>query len=300
MVKEAEADGRKDAVEALRIAWERERRNLDRFQSLLRTKGWPDNAGGAAEASAAGMVRVDTQMEEATGKVRRERARVSSVARIREAIFGMQDGLISTAILVSSVYGATGENAITIIAGLAGGLGGVVSMSAGSFLSSRAEREVKEAEIAREAREFHENPATAVAEMIVILHNEGLSEAAAVLIAETLAQNEEVLLRTMIEKELGLSPEIDTVPWKDAAVMGASFLVGAAVPVVPYVFLHGTVVVVASLFATALGLFAMGAGKTWFTKRNPVRSGLEVLGIGLLAAGLGYALGTIVPGFFGM
>lgn len=300
MIEEAETDGRSEAVDTLRVSWHREQRHLERFRDLLMSKGWDEKVTGPTVETAppANGTFVDTQMEEATRKVHSAKERVASLARIREVIFGMQDGLISTAILVSSVYGATGDNFVTIIAGLAGGLGGVVSMAAGSFLSSRAEREVKEAEIQREARHFHENPAGEVAEMIFILRREGLSEEAAVLVSETLAQNEDVLLRTMIEKELGLSPEVDMVPWKDAIVMGVSFLVGAILPIFPYLFLEGRIVVVVSLVATALGLFAMGAGKTRFTGNNPLTSGLEVLGIGLLAAVLGYVLGAIVPGFF--
>lgn len=235
---------------------------------------------------------------DAASTVGSEKARIASLGRIREVIFGMQDGLISTAILVSSVYGATEDNFLTIVAGLAGGLGGMVSMGTGSLLSSRAEKEFTQAEIRREVNRISSNPEQERNDMVEILRHEGLSEEDAVIVADKLIRSPNVFVRTMIEKELGLSPDEATVPWKDAAVMSASFLLGAAVPIAPYVFLDGGIVVALSLVGTGVALFAMGVGKTALTKRNPVRSGAEILVIGLLAAMAGYFLGAVIPTFF--
>ena len=230
--------------------------------------------------------------------IRTEKARITSLGRVHEFIFGMQDGLISTAILVSSVYGATTDPFVTIVAGLAGALGGMVSMSAGSLLASRAGKELKEAEIRDETKGIAANPAGEMEKMVEILRLEGLSSEDARLVAGKLATNTNTFVRTMIEKELGLSPDLDEDPWKDATVMGASFLLGAIIPMVPYLIFDGPRVVIVSLAATGLGLFAMGAGKTRITKRNPLLSGAEVFLIGLAAAVLGYFLGSVVPAMF--
>ena len=235
---------------------------------------------------------------EASAHVGDEKARIASLGRVREVVFGMQDGLISTVILVSSVYGATADSFLTIVAGLAGGLGGMVSMGVGSLLSSRAEKEFTEAEIYREVARISADPMRERGDMVEILRREGLSPDDAGVVADKLAASPNVFVRTMIEKELGLSPDEATVPWKDAAVMAASFLVGAAVPVVPYAVLQQGVAVPVSLVATGIALFAMGAGKTVLTKRNPVFSGLEILAIGLVAALAGYFLGTVIPALF--
>ncbi|MDA1096150.1 MAG: VIT1/CCC1 transporter family protein [Chloroflexi bacterium] len=230
--------------------------------------------------------------------IRTEKTRITSLGRVREFIFGMQDGLISTAILVSSVYGATSDSFVTIVAGLAGALGGMVSMSAGSLLASRAGKELKEAEIRSETRGISANPAGETEKMIEILQLEGLSAQDARLVTEKLATSTNAFVRTMVEKELGLSPDLDEVPWKDATVMGVSFLLGAAIPIVPYLIFDGRGVIVLSLVGTGIGLFAMGAGKTRITKRNPLRSGAEVFLIGVAAAILGYFLGSVIPAFF--
>ena len=300
MLAEAEAEGRADAIDRIRQAMERDQHDLQILRSALATEGW--DAGGArvAEPPIEGDSAefVDEELARAAEEILGARQRVSSIGRIREVIFGMQDGLISTAVLVSSVYGATQDSFVTIIAGLAGGFGGVVSMATGSYLSSQAEREVKLAEISNASSDFYEARSNVLARLVVLLRNDGLSEEAAVLIAETLGQSESALLNTVIEKGLGLSADIDTVPWKDALAMGTSFFVGAAIPIAPYIFLQGVLAVWASLFATGLSLFIMGAGKTRFTRRNPVISGLEILGIGIASAVLGYTLGSVIPMLF--
>ena len=300
MLAEAEAEGRTDAISRIQEAMERDQRDLVILRGALEGEGWDRASGstGMAQETAVPDDFVDEEMARATKDVLSARERVSSVGRIREVIFGMQDGLISTAVLVSSVYGATQDSFVTIIAGLAGGLGGVVSMATGSYLSSQAEREVRLAEISTASNDFYVARSDVLARLVVLLRNDGLSEEAAVLVAETLGQSETALLNTVIEKGLGLSADVDTVPWKDALAMGTSFFVGASIPIVPYIFLEGAMAVWTSLLATAFGLFVMGAGKTRFTHRNPVISGLEILGIGIASAVLGYTLGSVVPGLF--
>ena len=182
---------------------------------------------------------IETRILEARRDLSESKAKIASLARIRELIFGLQDGLISTVVLVSSVYGATSDNGLTIIAGLAGALGGTVSMSAGSFLSSRAEKEVLESQINIELTKFMEDPSKQIDQLVAALTTDGLTEEEAFSITETMAKNEDVLIRTVIEKELGLSLDEVSVPWKDAVVMGISFLLGTAVPILPYLMING-------------------------------------------------------------
>ena len=303
ILAEAEEEGRSDVVSRIRQAMERDERDLAIFRGALASAGWGVGAVSVEESPAQAEHFVDDEMARATENIASARERITALGRIREVIFGMQDGLISTAVLVSSVYAATQDSFVTVIAGLAGGLGGVVSMATGSYLGSQAEREVKLAEINNATDDFHESRSEVVARLVVLLRNEGLSEDAAVLVAETLAQSEGALLNTVIEKELGLSAGVDAVPWKDAIAMGTSFFLGAAVPIIPYLIasfnmMPGTVAVWTSIVGTAIGLFVMGAGKTRFTLRNPVVSGLEMLAIGVVSAILGYALGAVITLLF--
>src|SRR5678815_6116380 len=72
---------------------------------------------------------------------------IESRSRIREFVFGIQDGLISTVGLLAGVQGATENNVVVIITGLTAMFSGAISMAAGSYLSSSAEKDIFDKEL---------------------------------------------------------------------------------------------------------------------------------------------------------
>jgi VIT1/CCC1 family predicted Fe2+/Mn2+ transporter len=217
------------------------------------------------------------------------------MARIREAVFGVQDGLISTVALLSSIFGAVTDKTVVVIAGLAAALAGMVSMSVGSYLGSNAEREAMAAEIERARAELQENPAKEYAALVAIYEREGLSQEEATEVANHISNNSELWLRTVVEKELGLNPDLPADPKTNAMTMGASFISAAIVPIIPYFFLEGYTALITSIGTAALFLFTVGVTKSRFTGRNPIASGLQILIIGVASAIAGYALGVLLP-----
>lgn len=230
----------------------------------------------------------------------RERREASVLSEIREAIFGAQDGLTSVVAVVSTVGGATGQPFAVLVAGLAAMLAGVFSMAAGEYMSSKSQREIFEAQIATEALEVDERPGEAEAEVAYMLESEGLSPESAQRVARELATSKPVLLKTMVEKELGLSVEDDGNALRGALVMGAAFGVGGLVPILPYLWLPVHLAVYVSVGLAALGLFGMGVAKSRFTRRNWLRSGLEIFAIGTFAGIAGYFFGTLLPALLGV
>ena len=71
---------------------------------------------------------------------------------------------------------------------------------------------------------------------------------------------------------------------------------GAAVPLVPYIFVAQPVGILASAIATVTTLFVVGAAKTYVTTRPWWRSGLESMGIGIAAAIVTYGAGRLFAG----
>ena len=234
----------------------------------------------------------------ATIEVDKERFRVANLGRLREVVFGAQDGILSTVALVTSVAVAIGDGATILVAGLAAALAGMISMATGAYLGSRAEQDVQRAEIAREAQELEENPAEEFAELVVVLQREGRSFQEANDLASEIAQDKEAWLRTLVEKELGISAEETTSPVKDALVMGVSFVVAAMIPITPYLFLSGWTAITVSILGSLAGLFVLGVGKGRLVSKSPVLQGLEILGIGAVSAAIGFLLGDLVPRLF--
>jgi predicted membrane protein (TIGR00267 family) len=299
-IREAEDDGRPDAAESFRLALEGEKEHLKRFlaalQHLERKTGQKAPPPPRPSAAVLEMPAPEAaSLPQAAQEVLTEKQRIARLARIREVIFGMQDGLVTAATVGPAVAGATATGATVLVAGLAAVLGGTLSMSAGSFLGSRAERQVQEAELAREAWEIENRPEEEMAELIEIYRLEGFSYDQAREMAERVAADKQLWLKTMAEKELGLSPETLPEPSKDALAMGASYLGGGILPLIPYFFAAGVAAVAASIAIAVAALFAIGAIKGLLVRRNPVLSGAEVTAVGGVVAVAAYFLGRIAP-----
>lgn len=229
-----------------------------------------------------------------------ERREASVLSEVREAVFGAQDGLTSVLAVVSTVGGATGQPFAVLVAGLAATLAGIFSMAAGEYMSSKSQREIFQAQIATEAREVEERPLEAEAEVAFLLEREGLSHETAARVAHDLAGNKQVLLKTMVEKELGIVEDDAANALRGAIVMGASFGVAALVPIMPYLFFAVNIALWVSVLASAAMLFAMGALKSRWTGRHWLPSGLEIFGLGAVAGIAGYFFGTLLPAALGV
>ena len=328
MIKEAIEEGQTDAANSFSVAMEREIHHLDVFSRTLERLEAKQTAELRPPAPTAPVITLppaaaragDTSIQPADAPIQpadapkklaeianletyvtaaievdRERGRVANLGRLREVVFGAQDGILSTVALVTSVAVAVGDTSVVLVAGLAAAFAGMVSMATGAFLGSRAELDVQRSEIAKEARELEDHPAEELAELVFMFQREGHTYAEAQDMANEISLDKDLWLRTLLEKELGISMDETTNPTKDALVMGASFIVAAIIPIVPYLFLEGTAAISVSVTAALLGLLALGAGKGRLVQKSPLWQGLEILGIGALAAGIGYALGDVIP-----
>lgn len=229
-----------------------------------------------------------------------ERRKASLLGEIREAIFGAQDGLVSTLAVVSTVAGASANRVPVLIAGIATGLAGVFSMAAGEYMSSKSQREIFAAQITGEREEVLERPGEAQAEMAYMLEEDGLPRDAASAMAASLAAHPDVLLKTMVEKELGLTGEhAEGSPFQGALVMGASFGLGALVPVLAYLILPIDVATWAAVVATGGVLFGIGVLKSRWTRQAWLRSGIEILVLGAFAGIAGFFFGNLLPTLLG-
>ena len=253
------------------------------------------------EDARAGMAAHQFDREFLASHLADERRKSSLLGEVREAIFGAQDGLVSTLAVVSTVAGASSERHVVLIAGIASGLAGIFSMAAGEYIGSKSQREIFDAQIADERNEVHERPGEAEAEIAFMLEEDGLPRDSAVQVARVMAAHPEVMLKTMVEKELGLVVESDEgSPMQGALVMGAAFGLGALPPLLPHLLLSGEGAVIASVAVTLAVLFAIGVLKSRWTHRSWLASGLEILAVGAIAGVIGYFFGSFLPVLVGV
>ena len=317
MIQDALDEGRQDAADSFALAMDRERHHLEVFTNaleLLDAKIAAIAATGQPAAVATGQIPATGQVGapgsllqvetdgmtmadyvNAATEIDRERWRVARLGRLREVVFGAQDGLLSTVALVTGVAVAVENQTTVLVAGLAAALPGMLSMATGAFLGSRAEQDVQRAEIAREAQELEDNPAEELAELVVLYQREGKTYQEARHLADEIAEDKELWLRTLVEKELGISPDDTSSPMKDALTMGVAFILAAFVPIMPHFFMEGGAAISVSIAAALTGLFILGVGKGRLVQRSPLMQGLEILIIGAISAGIGFGLGGLIP-----
>lgn len=229
-----------------------------------------------------------------------ERSRAGILGDVREAIFGAQDGLVSTLAVVSAVAGATNDRFPILIAGIAAALAGIFSMAAGEYLSSKSQREIALAQIFDERERVITHPQLVQAELAHILAEDGLLPDEAGQIASVIGRHRDSLLNLKVLKQFGVAvEEAGGSALQGAFVMGAAFAMGAVAPILPYLVLPVSVATYVSIIATGAVLFSVGVVKTRWTHGSPVWSGLEILFIGALAGVLGYLFGTVLPTLLG-
>ena len=306
-IAEARSEGRLDAVRSFELALARERAHITLFQSALDALELPpvgtrapvaavESGDGRRQRTATGGIATMSGPAE----IAEERVRIASRTRIRELVFGAQDGVLTTVGVVSSIFGAHADKTIILLAGIASGFAGMVAMTAGSYLSSKAAQDVERSEVERELREIHEHPAEELAELVEIYRRQGMGAEQARDAALRVAEDPSRMLEVMARHELGLDVESRGEPLKDAAVMALSFMAGAVVPILPYAVLTGVTALVTSILLASFALFGVGVIKANVAATNRFRSGAETFAIGAGAGILGYLFGTLLPSKLGL
>ena len=214
---------------------------------------------------------------------------------LRAAVLGANDGLVSNLSLVMGVAGADLAGHAILVTGLAGLLAGSCSMALGEWLSVNTARESSQRQIATEAAELEQIPEEEKEELSLIYQAKGLPEDLAKSLAEQLIANKKTALDTLVREELGIDPEeLGGSAWAAAGTSFLLFAVGAIFPVAPYFALAGMPAVIASLAASGVALFLIGAGTTLFTGRGVLASGVRQLVVGYAAAGVTFAVGKLI------
>ncbi|MEO8438476.1 MAG: VIT1/CCC1 transporter family protein, partial [Chloroflexota bacterium] len=147
---------------------------------------------------------------------------------------------------------------------------------------------------ALERAEMEAMPEEEEAELAASYRSKGFTAEEAATIAHRIFQDPETALDMLVREELGLDPDELGSPWRASAGSFVAFAFGAVIPVVPYLFGGGTTILLVSLGLSLVSLFAVGAGVSLLTGRGLLFSGARQLVIGLGAALVTYAIGSVI------
>ncbi|CAN5840202.1 VIT1/CCC1 transporter family protein [soil metagenome] len=234
-------------------------------------------------------------VEVVRGLAARGRARVSGT--FRAAVFGANDGLVSNLALVLGVTGGGLAASGILLTGLAGLLAGALSMGAGEWISVRSQRELLSASAPDQAtQELVSHLDVNANELALVYRARGMSADEAERRAAAVLHSQEPA------HDASSTDALDAVGSAIAAAVSsfAFFASGAAVPVLPYAFgMSGWMAAGSACVLVGAALLFTGAIVGILSGGPPLARAVRQLAIGLGAAGITYALGTVAGAVLG-
>ena len=211
---------------------------------------------------------------------------------MRDIILGVNDGLVSTFLLVSAVVGGGLDSVDVLLTGVAGAIAGMISMSVGEYIATKSQEEVFEAEIALEKDHLIHHRQHEKDQLHDMLSEVGLEGDDLDQVVEIIDANDEAMLGMHAALEFGIVETERRNPYAAAVFSGFLFLAGALPSVLPFAFIPdtGTALLTAGILS-GIGLIAVGAFKTMHTGKSPLLSALENLFLGLAGGLLAYLVG---------
>jgi VIT1/CCC1 family predicted Fe2+/Mn2+ transporter len=214
---------------------------------------------------------------------------------IRDIVLGVNDGLVSTLLLVAGVVGGGLDGDSVLIAALAAALAGAVSMATGEYIATKSQEEVFEGEMELEREHFKFHRDRELDELREWFGDMGLAPEDVERVVVALDDDDESLMRVMMALEFGVVESERRNPVLAMLSSGALFLVGALPSIVPFLFLDDTGLALAWAFALAgTGLFIVGAVKTLATRGNWFVKGAENLAIAAVGGAVAYWVGSAI------
>jgi VIT1/CCC1 family predicted Fe2+/Mn2+ transporter len=214
---------------------------------------------------------------------------------VRDIVIGMSDGLTVPFAIAAGMSGAAVAANIVVTAGLAEIAAGSISMGLGGYLAGRTDVEHYETERQREVRETEEVPEVEAQEVADILQDLGLSEEEASPVVDALRRDRNKWVDFMMRFELGLEKPEGRRALQSAATIALSYAVSGFIPLGPYIVMSSVrSALYVSVGVTLVALFLFGYIKGRVTGIHALRSGLQTILIGGLAAAAAFGIARLI------
>lgn len=212
-------------------------------------------------------------------------------ATVRDVVIGMSDGLTVPFALAAGLTGAISSSHIIVTAGFAEIAAGSIAMGLGGYLAARSDAEHYASERAREEEEVVTKPEAEAREVQEIFETYGLTREEGASVVEALRRRPQSWVDFMMRFELGLEKPEPGRALRSALTIALSYVVGGLIPLSAYLILadaHRALSV--SIIVTLICLGVFGAVKGRFTGVSMLRSGLQTMLIGGLAAAAAFGI----------
>ncbi len=193
----------------------------------------------------------------ASAAPKREQHFITRIGWLRAAVLGANDGVLSTASVITGVAAASPGAHAVLLSGVAALAAGAMSMAAGEYVSVSSQADTEAADLAREAAEQTADPRGEARELAAIYIKRGLTAALAKEVAAALMAKD--ALGAHARDELGITEVSTANPVQAALASAASFFAGGIWPVVAVLLAPPAGVIYAVVAVALVVLAALGA-----------------------------------------
>lgn len=220
---------------------------------------------------------------------------------LAEFVYGGIDGAVTTFAVVAGGYGANLEPGILIILGFANLLADGFSMSVGAYLSAKSERDNFDKHEKIEYWEIENLPETEREEIEDIYKAKGFKGELLNDIVDHICSDKDLWVAEMMKDELGMMRD-NKSPFKIGLATLISFILVGFIPLLVYLwdffFPVNINIFLWTSILTGIAFLIVGWLKGIVNQTSALRSILETVGLGLLAAIVAYYVGDILEQFF--
>jgi VIT1/CCC1 family predicted Fe2+/Mn2+ transporter len=214
--------------------------------------------------------------------------------RVRDVVIGMSDGLTVPFALAAGLTGAVSAARIIVTAGLAEIAAGSIAMGLGGYLAARSDADHYASERRREELEVVEKTEVEREEVADVFREYGLGEAEIAPVLRAFEAKPKAWVDFMMKFELGLEEPDPKRALTSALTIAFAYMAGGLVPLSPYFFVRSAQAgLLPSVAMTLVALFAFGYAKGRFTGAGPVKSALQTVLVGGLAAAAAFGLARL-------
>lgn len=214
---------------------------------------------------------------------------------VKDIVIGMADGLTVPFALAAGLSGAIETTSIIVTAGLAEIAAGSIAMGLGGYMAAKSDAEHYDSERAREVTEVSEKAEVEASEVAEVFQSYGLTSEESTVIVNALRKRPQAWVDFMMRFELGLEKPNARRAVRSAGTIAAAYIAGGIIPLGPYIVLRtaSTALTVSAITTlAALGVFGYIKGR--FTGAPPVRSAIQTVLIGGLAAAAAFMIARAI------
>lgn len=229
------------------------------------------------------------------GAAPRHRVAAANASLLREAVFGINDGLVATVGLVSGEVLSGQIRSSILIAVLSAVGAATVSMAIGSYLASTSQNDFARRQVHEQKLRIRRDPARERALVDQILGEMGVGDTIRRAVATRITEDRRRWLRFMVRERLGLHENRAEHPVKNAFTMAAGVVLGSTPPVLPFLLpISETGARNAAWVVSLMAAYALGAAKGRLTHTAVWLSGLQFMLLAGASSAVGAGIGLLL------